>query len=410
MRKFLALFVAAGVLLVASVPARADDAVINVVTIDSFILDHPTIEATDANDLQTSVASGAGVIGGDRDLAVLITQLSPYPNDVARVGVSGGELLYEQIGANGTSDDLAAAGFIQYDGPDGNASPFGGLDPDGLGGIDLTEGGTVNAFCVTIEATTEIDLGFTVYTPDPNDMDNTDFDSILNYDLDEMDTPTVIVYPFSAFQPLDESEQADFSDVGAIGVGFGSTTESPGDEDPSRIGITILDISTCTTPVFTNILTNPNFDDEPAPGAWSGFNGDIADNVGNAQTGDKYFLVRVDASSGPAFARQTVTQSGSGGDVWELLYFMGGRFVPIGTQGARITYLNGGGTVNQANCAENNYGNFFWTLTQCVGQAAGTYDQIRVEIGLYTDGTPGFYGLDTVRLRQIGVPLSDVRR
>jgi hypothetical protein len=79
--------------------------------------------------------SGAGILGGERDLAVVLNSGS-----VASIDVALGSLAYWQLFAS------LGTGVIVWDGPDG--SPV--VDYTGLGGVDFTDGGGENSVVIPL--------------------------------------------------------------------------------------------------------------------------------------------------------------------------------------------------------------------------------------------------------------------
>jgi hypothetical protein len=77
------------------------------------------------------------MLGGERDET--IGNASPSGGILA--GVSGGAYSYGALSATGSA-------LLVWDGADGDAA----LDPTGLGGVDLTEGGTQFGFSIQIES------------------------------------------------------------------------------------------------------------------------------------------------------------------------------------------------------------------------------------------------------------------
>lgn len=112
------------------------------IVVDLFTTDQATISDNDgaAGGGATSSVIGADILGGERDLLIdQIAQDGPTdPSIESSIGVAVSRLAF--------SNDTGAMGIgeVQWDGADGS----GVLDPTGLGGIDLTDGGTLNAFLV----------------------------------------------------------------------------------------------------------------------------------------------------------------------------------------------------------------------------------------------------------------------
>jgi hypothetical protein len=127
----------------------------------STLIDNFTTGAQHVQDLpgahgNSSEVAAAGALGGYRDMEVQ-TDLNETEASELRVFTSGGGILtFSNIfGASGQ-------GLIVYDGQDGSASSAGGINTTGLGGIDLTAGGSQNAFFFEIlgaDAALQITVG-----------------------------------------------------------------------------------------------------------------------------------------------------------------------------------------------------------------------------------------------------------
>ncbi len=121
----------------------ANAAIIDLFTTDQAELSDGTVGG---GGVSSSVSSGLGDIltgvgdaAGERDLFVELLDNDGVPTREATIGVAGGVLDF-------SVDSLAAGtGTVQWDGLDGSIA----LDPDGLGGVDLTAGGTLSGFGVT---------------------------------------------------------------------------------------------------------------------------------------------------------------------------------------------------------------------------------------------------------------------
>lgn len=176
----------------------------NAAVIDDFNTPQgPVTDTTIDGAAVGSSVAGPGILGGERDLSVNLTQ-SPDPANInATFLVSAGALRYN------VDSQAAATGGIQWDGPDGSIN----LDATGLGGIDLTALG--NSFLVDVIFS---DLGF-------------DFD--INAFTTATDFTTVslvaggaglFTIPFSAFSNCGAAEVtcvgagADLTNLGALEV------------------------------------------------------------------------------------------------------------------------------------------------------------------------------------------------
>lgn len=154
--------------------------------IDLFETDQaPLVDNTTADGgLSSSVNTlGTDILGGSRDLFVELLDNGGVATREASIGVGGGVLDF-------STDTLAAGtGTVQWDGNDGSIN----LDPTGLGGVDLTEAGTIFGFAVT---TLFSDAGYeflvNAYT------DATNWTSI-SFSATGVVAPTTSFIPFAAF-------------------------------------------------------------------------------------------------------------------------------------------------------------------------------------------------------------------
>ncbi|MEJ5311578.1 MAG: PKD domain-containing protein [Anaerolineae bacterium] len=142
----------------------------------------------------SSTVTGTVMLGDERDLRVELTS-----GDAVTAQVTAGALYYEAgVGAQ-------AAALLVWDGEDGDPAA---LVPTGLGGVDLTGGGTQNAFVLplTLDANTRFTL--TVYT-------GASLVSTYTVALSPGtgNLPFTHTVPFGAF-----SGAADFANVGAIAL------------------------------------------------------------------------------------------------------------------------------------------------------------------------------------------------
>lgn len=87
----------------------------------------------------------ATALGGERDLFV------------NKTGGVDDERLRARVNPLGTTNlridsdsEVLGSVFVTWDGADGDPNPFSGIDYDGLGGIDLTEGGMWDGFDLTV--------------------------------------------------------------------------------------------------------------------------------------------------------------------------------------------------------------------------------------------------------------------
>ncbi len=122
----------------------------NAGTVDLFSTDQAFLtDATLADGgLSSSVSTlGTDILGGSRDLYVELLSSSDPANLNASIGVSAGFFSFS------TDSVATGTGWVQWDGADNSIA----LDMTGLGGVDITDGNTLNAFAVDI---INADLGF----------------------------------------------------------------------------------------------------------------------------------------------------------------------------------------------------------------------------------------------------------
>lgn len=133
------------------------------IIVDLFTTDQAEITDNDGavGGGSTSSVVGGDILGGERDL--LIDQIAQDgttdPAIESSIGVAVSRLAF--------SNDTGAMGIgeVQWDGVDGS----GTLDATGLGGIDLTDGGTLNAFMIeTISSDANWNFEVIAYTDATN--------------------------------------------------------------------------------------------------------------------------------------------------------------------------------------------------------------------------------------------------
>jgi cysteine-rich repeat protein len=153
-----------------------------------------------------SVDVSAGMIlGGERDVRVGVTTGDGTLNIDANLSLPGG-FSHAQAGL------VQGATLITYDGNDDDPEA---LDPEGLGGLDLTQGGGATALYVNVPFVDNgADLAVTVYT-------NATMCSTLSEPLPPgiflATQPKAIIFPFASFVRGSAcASPADFSNVGAI--------------------------------------------------------------------------------------------------------------------------------------------------------------------------------------------------
>jgi hypothetical protein len=189
-----------------SAPVHADT------VIDDFSTNQSALTLTypPAGTSASSSASGAGIIGGERDLQINLTAGVIAGNTMSAT-VSSGFFSYSQDAT------IAGNGTLQWDGTDGSPT----LNATGLGGIDLSAGGSQDAIRMNLffdDLPTNVTL--TLYT-DAGNASATSFTtpgllfSATNFDI-----------PLSSFTTT-LGNGADVSNIGAITMSLGSTTTAP---------------------------------------------------------------------------------------------------------------------------------------------------------------------------------------
>jgi hypothetical protein len=129
------------------------------------------------------------ILGGFRDLWVSALSGAGAPTKGSSINVAGGTLQFNNdVGVLGV-------GEVQWDGDDSaiGANPVYDINPTGLGGIDLTQGGTLSAFeLTTLFADLNWNFEITIYTS------ATQWTKI-NFDATATQTEVVSYIPFEAF-------------------------------------------------------------------------------------------------------------------------------------------------------------------------------------------------------------------
>jgi hypothetical protein len=148
-----------------------------------------TITEADSEYNQAGAVADATILGGFRDLWV--TNLSGGITNVAgsSINVTAGNLFFS------TDSSATGVGEIQWDGDDSatGVNPIYDINPTGLGGIDLTQGGTLNAFeLITIFSDLNWVFEITMYT------DATNWTKV-SLDATQVSSPSTSFIPFSAF-------------------------------------------------------------------------------------------------------------------------------------------------------------------------------------------------------------------
>src|SRR6266545_2874536 len=182
------------------------------ITIDSFTTNQASLSLTfpPAGTSASSSVSGAGILGGERDLEINLTAGVIAGNGMSAV-VGSGFFSYSQDAT------ISGTGRIQWDGTDGSAT----LNPTGLGGLDLTAGGSQDAFVLDF---TFDDLPVDVVIEVFSDAGNASSLTLTTPGL--IFSTTNFVVPYSAFT-TSLGAGADFSNVGAIVLTLGSSITAP---------------------------------------------------------------------------------------------------------------------------------------------------------------------------------------
>lgn len=149
-------------------------------------------------------AAGAGILGGERDMSVTLVGGTGLTLDAAL-----GALLYDQFGVS------EGTGLIVWDGVDGDIA----LDPVGLGGVDFTEAGVMDAIGMTVLSSDAPLTAITVaYTNEFNA-------SLATFSLPgniPPDPQQVLTIAFTDFVVISGSG-ADFTDIGAFFMFIGGS-------------------------------------------------------------------------------------------------------------------------------------------------------------------------------------------
>lgn len=221
-------------------------------SVDTFNTDQPAINltcsgnpCTNAGATNASLITGAGILGGEREVQITLVS-GMNDGSVVSSFVSSGSFTLDS-GAT-----LQTSTLITWDGTDGD--PNNALNPTGLGGVDMTNGGLDDAFLVEgLFSDQPFDLTITVYT-------SAGQFSTLTRSFPEIPVPNDFAFLFTDFVPTGGG--ADFSNVGAITLMITSV-------DPA-LDVVIDAFGTTGTvpPTPTSIPPTPEDDratDEPVP-------------------------------------------------------------------------------------------------------------------------------------------------
>lgn len=169
-------------------------------TVDPFSTSQSTLAITSSVPIASSTVSGPDILGGERDLQ--IEMITPSDPDELRSQVTSDFLGLEYgVGIRGVTRVL-------WDGPGGG---FGAPNYTGLGGVDLTESGTQNAFLIDIlfQDNQGAVLTITVYSDAGNS-------SIVSQTLPGgINNSTNLQIAFNSFS-VNSGSGADFTSVGII--------------------------------------------------------------------------------------------------------------------------------------------------------------------------------------------------
>jgi uncharacterized repeat protein (TIGR01451 family) len=183
------------------------------ITIDDFSTNQSALVLTfpPAGTSASSSASGAGILGGERDLQINLTGGVIAGNQLTSAA-STGSFTYSQDAT------ITGNGMIQWDGADGSPA----LNATGLGGVDLTVGGTQDGLLMNVFVDdVPVNVVITVYTDAGNA-------SAMTVALPGaiFASPTNFVLPYSGFATT-LGTGANFANVGAITLSLGSITSAP---------------------------------------------------------------------------------------------------------------------------------------------------------------------------------------
>lgn len=191
------LVLSAAIALVAA--GRAHALVIDSFDTPQFVQRHGVGTTPSTVDLTTGT-----IEGGERDVLVTVTTGSGYLNADVDLSITGSFSHMAAGIVRGTS-------LLTYDGNDNDATT---LNPTGLGGIDLANGGTEGAFYVVVPfADHGAGLVVTVYSGASNCSTLT---RSIPAGLMGGDFPLALIFPFADFVAGGGCSPADFSNVGAV--------------------------------------------------------------------------------------------------------------------------------------------------------------------------------------------------
>ena len=206
-----AMLAATAAVLVAASPAAALGGGTPVV-VDDFSTNQAALTLTfpPAGTTASSSVSGGGVLGTERDALVNLASGVIAGNSMSAF-VSSGAFSYSQ------SATITGSGMLVWDGIDGSST----IDSTGLGGVDLTAGGTQDALHLLVAFD---DLPAIATLAVATDAGNT---STTSFNLPGLIFSNAhFVVPFSALTPA-VGAGADLTNVGAIMLFVGSASTAP---------------------------------------------------------------------------------------------------------------------------------------------------------------------------------------
>lgn len=197
MLKRLARRSAAAALIVACVlGSRASEA--QPIIIDDFSSNQPLLFANGVNTQVSNLGTGGGILGSERDNAV-----EWVSGSIVRSDFVGGDYNFQSFSST------EGRGTLVWDGADGLPAASD-IDYIGLGSVDLTTGGSVDALkLATVTASNSPRVDVEVYS------DAINWSVYTVAALGSITTPTDLVIPFADFT-VASGAGADFANVGAI--------------------------------------------------------------------------------------------------------------------------------------------------------------------------------------------------
>jgi hypothetical protein len=193
------------------------------IMIDDFIT-FQEITATASVPTASSSVAAPEVIGGERDMSVSL--VSGFTTLSLSVNPFGGDLLVHDSGAS-----VIGSSTIVWDGPDGDPTA---LDPTGLGGVDLTDGGMLDKFRLSYllaDLTGEVTM--TVY--DASDATGDTWSQTTMILPGGIFAPVDVDAAYTDFATAGPNGAASFNNVGAISMSIANTSTGSLDVLISRV-------------------------------------------------------------------------------------------------------------------------------------------------------------------------------